>query len=99
MSLVEEWITEEKVKCSELGDMIKPHDINLALAVYERGHCDQEYISVGIDINIQYNPSSHHLRPAMRTLYSIGWHTSLFFDMTPSCGKGFYQKRINTAGS
>jgi clathrin heavy chain len=36
--LVERWISNEKLECSEdLGDMIKPHDLSLALSVYTKG--------------------------------------------------------------
>jgi clathrin heavy chain len=35
--LLEKWLKEEKLACSEeLGDLIKPHDVNLALSVYLR---------------------------------------------------------------
>lgn len=37
--LVEKWLSEGKLDCSEeLGDLIKPHDINTALSVYLRGN-------------------------------------------------------------
>lgn len=37
--LLEKWLTEGKLECSEeLGDLVRPHDVNLALSVYLRGN-------------------------------------------------------------
>lgn len=36
--MVEKWVENGKLECSEeLGDLIKPHDLKLALAVYVKG--------------------------------------------------------------
>jgi len=36
--LVEKWISESKLECSEeLGDLVKQYDVNLALSIYLRG--------------------------------------------------------------
>src|SRR5690606_30799690 len=33
--LLEKWLKENKLDCSEqLGDMVRPHDINMALSIY-----------------------------------------------------------------
>ena len=38
-NLLEKWLKEEKLECSEeLGDTIRPHDLNLALTVYLRAN-------------------------------------------------------------
>jgi len=38
-NLLEKWLKEEKLECSEeLGDIIRPHDLNLALSVYLRAN-------------------------------------------------------------
>lgn len=37
--LLEKWLTEGKLECSEeLGDLVRPHDVNVALSVYLRGN-------------------------------------------------------------
>lgn len=36
--MIEKWITENKLDCSEeLGDLVKPFDLELALKIYLRG--------------------------------------------------------------
>ncbi|KAH7731613.1 clathrin heavy chain [Aphelenchoides avenae] len=43
--LVEKWLTEGKLDCSEeLGDIVKPHDINLALTIYLRGNVPHKVV-------------------------------------------------------
>ncbi|KAI1721373.1 hypothetical protein Ddc_07825 [Ditylenchus destructor] len=43
--LVEKWITEGKLDCSEeLGDLVKQHDVNLALSVYLRGNVPHKVV-------------------------------------------------------
>lgn len=43
--LVEKWLTEGKLDCSEeLGDLIKPVDINIALSVYLRGNVPHKVV-------------------------------------------------------
>jgi clathrin heavy chain len=38
-NLLEKWLKEDKLECSEeLGDAIRPHDLNLALSVYLRAN-------------------------------------------------------------
>jgi clathrin heavy chain len=42
---VEKWVTDSKLDCSEeLGDLVKPHDLNLALSVYLRGNVPQKVV-------------------------------------------------------
>ena len=44
--LLEKWLKEEKLECSEeLGDIVRPHDINLALVIYTRSHCPQKVVA------------------------------------------------------
>jgi clathrin heavy chain len=38
-NLLEKWLKENKLECSEeLGDVIRPHDLTLALSVYLRAN-------------------------------------------------------------
>lgn len=42
-NLLEKWLKEDKLECSEeLGDLIRPHDLNLALTVYLRANIPQK---------------------------------------------------------
>lgn len=42
---MEKWLTEGKLDCSEeLGDIVKPHDINLALTIYLRGNVPHKVV-------------------------------------------------------
>jgi clathrin heavy chain len=42
-NLLEKWLKEDKLECSEeLGDSIRPHDLNLALTVYLRANIPQK---------------------------------------------------------
>lgn len=44
--LLEKWMGENKLDCSEqLGDAVRPHDVNLALAIYLRANVPQKVIS------------------------------------------------------
>ncbi len=44
--LVEKWLTEEKLECSEqLGDEVKPHDLKLALSIYFRAGSSDKVIA------------------------------------------------------
>ncbi|VDN03972.1 unnamed protein product [Thelazia callipaeda] len=43
--LLEKWLTEGKLECSEeLGDLVRPHDINVALSVYLRGNVPHKVV-------------------------------------------------------
>jgi len=43
--LLQKWLTEDKLECSEeLGDVIKPVDINMALSVYLKGNVSAKVI-------------------------------------------------------
>ncbi|VDK49477.1 unnamed protein product [Anisakis simplex] len=43
--LLEKWLTESKLDCSEeLGDLVRPHDPNLALSVYLRGNVPHKVV-------------------------------------------------------
>jgi clathrin heavy chain len=45
-NLLEKWLKEEKLDCSEqLGDMIRPYDVNLALAVYLKANVPQKVVA------------------------------------------------------
>lgn len=42
---MEKWISEGKLDCSEeLGDLAKPHDLNLALSIYLRGNVPHKVV-------------------------------------------------------
>jgi clathrin heavy chain len=42
---VEKWISEGKLDCSEeLGDLVKQHDVNLALSIYLRGNVPHKVV-------------------------------------------------------
>lgn len=44
--LLEKWLNENKLECSEeLGDVVRPHDINLALAIYLKSNAPQKVIA------------------------------------------------------
>jgi clathrin heavy chain len=44
--LLEKWLKEEKLECTEeLGDIIRPHDLNLALGVYQRANVPQKVVA------------------------------------------------------
>jgi len=44
--LLEKWLGENKLDCSEqLGDMIRPHDINMALTVYLKANVPQKVVA------------------------------------------------------
>uniref|UniRef100_A0AC35THB5 Clathrin heavy chain n=1 Tax=Rhabditophanes sp. KR3021 TaxID=114890 RepID=A0AC35THB5_9BILA len=43
--LIEKWLGENKLECcEELGDLIRPHDISLALSVYLRGNVPHKVV-------------------------------------------------------
>uniref|UniRef100_A0A0N5AMW6 Clathrin heavy chain n=1 Tax=Syphacia muris TaxID=451379 RepID=A0A0N5AMW6_9BILA len=43
--LLEKWLTEGKLECSEeLGDLVRPHDPNVALSVYLRGNIPHKVV-------------------------------------------------------
>lgn len=45
MPLMEKWLTEDKLQCSEqLGDLIMPYDVGMALSVYLRAECHAKAI-------------------------------------------------------
>lgn len=42
-NLLEKWLKEDKLECSEeLGDAVRPHDLNLALSIYLRANIPQK---------------------------------------------------------
>ncbi|CAI6341479.1 unnamed protein product [Periconia digitata] len=44
--LIEKWQKEEKLFCSEeLGDLAKPHDLNLALSIYKAANVPQKVVA------------------------------------------------------
>ncbi|CAG5183454.1 uncharacterized protein ALTATR162_LOCUS10589 [Alternaria atra] len=44
--LIEKWQKEGKLHCSEeLGDLAKPHDLNLALAIYKEANVSQKVVA------------------------------------------------------
>ncbi|KAI9780804.1 MAG: hypothetical protein M1835_004428 [Candelina submexicana] len=44
--LLEKWLKENKLECSEeLGDIVRPHDLNLALSVYLRANASQKVVA------------------------------------------------------
>ncbi|KAI5858017.1 armadillo-type protein [Tricharina praecox] len=46
MYLLEKWVKENKLECTEeLGDIVRPHDINLALSVYLRANASQKVVA------------------------------------------------------
>jgi len=46
-NLLEKWLKDDKLECSEeLGDIIRPHDLLLALAVYLRANIPQKVHSL-----------------------------------------------------
>jgi len=39
-NFIENWFRDDKLECSEeLGDLLKPYDINLATSIYEKANC------------------------------------------------------------
>ena len=44
--LLEKWLTENKLECSEeLGDIVRPHDLQLALTIYLRANVAQKVVA------------------------------------------------------
>lgn len=44
--LLEKWFKEDKLDCSEeLGDIVRPHDLNLALNIYRRANVHQKVVA------------------------------------------------------
>ncbi|KAB8336830.1 hypothetical protein FH972_021138 [Carpinus fangiana] len=44
--LLEKWLGENKLHCSEqLGDAVRPHDINLALQIYQKANVPQKVVA------------------------------------------------------
>ncbi|KAF2671232.1 clathrin heavy chain [Microthyrium microscopicum] len=44
--LLEKWLKEEKLECSEeLGDIVRAHDLNLALVIYTRAKIPQKVVA------------------------------------------------------
>ncbi|WFD08329.1 Clathrin heavy chain [Malassezia vespertilionis] len=53
--LLEKWLKEDKVECSEqLGDIVRPHDMNLALSVYLRANVPNKVVACFAETG-QYN--------------------------------------------
>lgn len=45
-NLLEKWLKENKLECSEeLGDLVRPHDIPLALSIYLRANVPQKVVA------------------------------------------------------
>lgn len=45
MQLLEKWLTEQKLECTEeLGDLVHPLDVNIALSVYLRGNVPHKVV-------------------------------------------------------
>lgn len=45
-NLLEKWLKENKLECSEeLGDLVRPHDIGLALSIYLRAKVPQKVVA------------------------------------------------------
>ncbi|KAH8891850.1 clathrin heavy chain [Thozetella sp. PMI_491] len=43
--LLQKWLGENKLECSEqLGDLVRPHDINMALAIYLKGNVPHKVV-------------------------------------------------------
>lgn len=46
MNLLEKWMKEDKLHCSErLGDLVRPHDINAALQIYLKANVPQKVVA------------------------------------------------------
>jgi clathrin heavy chain len=44
--LLEKWLSENKLECSEeLGDIVRTHDLNLALVIYTRANAPQKVVA------------------------------------------------------
>lgn len=44
--LIEKWMKENKLNCSEeFGDLVRPHDLNLALSIYLRANVPQKVVA------------------------------------------------------
>lgn len=44
--LLEKWLKEDKLDCSEqLGDMVRPHDMNMALGIYLKANVPQKVVA------------------------------------------------------
>ncbi|KAF8543541.1 armadillo-type protein [Trichophaea hybrida] len=44
--LLEKWLKENKLECTEeLGDIVRPHDINMALGIYLRANAPQKVVA------------------------------------------------------
>ena len=44
--LLEKWLSENKLECSEeLGDIVRPHDVSLALSIYLRANAAQKVVA------------------------------------------------------
>ena len=44
--LLEKWMKENKLDCSEeLGDIVRPHDVNLALGIYQRANVPSKVVA------------------------------------------------------
>jgi len=49
--LVEKWLKEDKLECSEeLGDIVKPMETKLALSIYLRANCHQKVIQCFVEL-------------------------------------------------
>lgn len=51
-SFIENWLSQDKLECSEeLGDLVKPYDIQLAIIIYKKASATakltQSYMEIG----------------------------------------------------
>ncbi|KAF9730313.1 clathrin heavy chain [Paraphaeosphaeria minitans] len=78
--LIEKWQKEGKLHCSEeLGDLAKPHDLNLALAIYKEANVPQKTVAAlaelgHFDLILQYCQSVGY-----NPDYNVLLHVSIYF--------------------
>lgn len=65
--LIEKWNKEGKLTPSEeLGDLCKPHDLNLALSIYKAGNCPQKTVAALAELG--------HFELITKYCESVGFH-------------------------
>ena len=82
--LIEKWQKEGKLHCSEeLGDLAKPHDLNLALAIYKEANVPQKTVAALAELghfdlilqycqSVGYNPDYNVLLQHSKSLLGLG---------------------------
>lgn len=51
--LLEKWLKENKLECSEeLGDIVRLHDLNLALAIYQKANVPQKVVAALAELGL-----------------------------------------------